>query len=93
MPKTGKPKQVSSFTAAVYAVARQIPKGQTLTYKEAARLAGRPKAYRAVGNILNKNRDFKNIPCHRVVRSDGQIGGYAFGACKKKMLLKKEEAV
>ncbi|HEY4475705.1 MAG TPA: MGMT family protein, partial [Candidatus Paceibacterota bacterium] len=50
-----------------------------LTYKEVARLAGRSKAYRAVGNILNKNRDFKNIPCHRVVRSDGKIGGYALG--------------
>jgi len=58
-----------------------------------ARLAGRPKAYRAVGNILHNNPDLKTIPCHRVVRSDGQIGGYAFGSEKKKRLLKKEKAI
>ena len=63
-----------------------------LTYKEVARLAGRSKAYRAVGNILNKNRDFKNIPCHRVVRSDGKIGGYALGVKKKEQLLKAEKS-
>jgi len=44
-----------------------------------------------VGNILNKNRDFKNIPCHRVIRSDGKMGGYVFGAKKKLELLEKEK--
>jgi O-6-methylguanine DNA methyltransferase len=54
-----------------------------------AELTGRPRAWRAVGNILNKNRDLK-IPCHRVIRSDGKIGGYNRGIKKKIALLKKE---
>lgn len=74
----------------VYIIVRRIPRGKTLTYKEVAALAGKPKAYRAVGSILNKNRDFKNIPCHRVIRSDGKIGGYTMGAKKKFSLLKEE---
>lgn len=82
-----------TFAEKVYRVVRKIPKGQTRTYKEVARLAGSPRAYRAVGNILNKNRDLKNVPCHRVVRSDGDIGGYAFGKKKKYALLKKEGAM
>ncbi|MDO8424166.1 MAG: MGMT family protein, partial [bacterium] len=72
----------------VYAVVRKIPKGKVLTYKEVARRAGKPKAYRAVGNILNKNTDMK-VPCHRVIRSDGKTGGYNRGfSLKKKILLK-----
>lgn len=63
-----------------------------MTYKEVAQLAGKPKAYRAVGNILNKNHD-PGIPCHRVVRSDGKIGGYNRGAEKKKEILNKEGTV
>jgi O-6-methylguanine DNA methyltransferase len=58
-----------------------------------AQLAGSPRAYRAVGNILNKNRDLVQVPCHRVVRSDGNLGGYAFGRKKKYILLKKEGAL
>jgi len=79
------------FKEKVFQVVRKIPRGQILTYKEVARLAGSPRAYRAVGNILNKNRDFKNVPCYRVIRSDGKIGGYVFGAKKKEALLKKEK--
>ncbi len=82
---------MSIFAEKVYRVVSKIPKGKTLTYKEVAKLAGSPRAYRAVGNILNKNRDFKNVPCHRVVRSDGKIGGYALGIKKKSLLLKKEK--
>lgn len=78
-----------SFRDKIYTVVRAIPKGSILTYKEVARLAGRPKAYRAVGNILNKNYDPK-IPCHRVVRSDGKLGGYNRGAENKKKILEKE---
>lgn len=78
------------FTAKVLNIVRRIPRGQTLTYRQVARRAGRPRAYRAVGNILNKNRDFKNIPCHRVIRSDGKLGGYALGVKRKRALLKKE---
>lgn len=68
-----------------------IPRGETLTYQQVASRAGRPQAYRAVGNILNKNYN-RSIPCHRVVRSDGKAGGYNRGAKKKIALLKKEGA-
>lgn len=83
---------MKSFSEEVYSVVRKIPRGKTLTYKEVAKKAGRPKAYRAVGNILNKNHDPK-IPCHRVVRSDGKIGDYNRGMRLKLELLKKEGAV
>ncbi|MBI4085705.1 MAG: MGMT family protein [Candidatus Liptonbacteria bacterium] len=80
-----------SFRNKVLSVARLIPKGKVFTYKEVARRAGRPKAYRAVGNILKKNFDPK-IPCHRVIRSGGKLGGYNRGADKKRALLEKEGA-
>lgn len=67
----------------------RIPKGKTLSYKEVAIRAGRAKAYRAVGNILNKNYNPK-IPCHRVIRSDGKIGGYNRGETNKIELLNLE---
>lgn len=78
-----------SFQVKVYQVVGKIPKGKVLSYKKVAELAGFSRAWRAVGNILNKNRDSK-IPCHRVVKSDGQIGGYRKGTNKKTSLLKKE---
>ena len=81
-----------SFKESVLRVVKNIAKGETKTYKEVAFLTGRPKAWRAVGNILNKNKD-KSIPCHRVIRSDGKIGGYNRGEKKKKELLKKEGAI
>lgn len=81
---------MSDFSEKVYATVAKIPKGKTMTYKELAKAAGRPKAYRAVGNILNKNEDFKRVPCHRVVRSDGKAGGYALGEKRKRELLRQE---
>jgi len=54
--------------------------------------AGKPRAWRAAGNILNKNRDPK-IPCHRVIRADGRVGGYREGITMKVALLKKEDVV
>lgn len=78
-----------TFRDKVYAVVKRIPKGSVLTYAEVAKKAGKPKAYRAVGNILNQNYDPK-IPCHRVVRSDGKTGGYNRGSQNKKKILKKE---
>jgi O-6-methylguanine DNA methyltransferase len=84
---------MKSFTERVYEIVRKIPKGKTLTYGQVAQAIGSPGASRAVGNALNKNRDLKNIPCHRVVRSDGSTGGYAFGAEKKISLLKQEGAI
>jgi len=77
------------FHEKVYEIVKKISKGEVLTYKEIAKLAGKPKAYRVVGNILNKNRDSK-IPCHRVIKSNGEIGGYKYGTKRKIAQLKKE---
>lgn len=80
---------MKDFSKKVFEVVKKIPEGGTLSYKEVARRAGRPRAFRAVGKILNKNYD-PAIPCHRVVRSDGRTGGYNRGAERKKELLEKE---
>lgn len=83
-----------SFKDKVFEVVRKIPKGNVLTYQEVAKRAGSPRAYRAVGNILSRNCD-PAIPCHRVIRSDGEVGGYN-GLLKNKRkidILKKEGAV
>lgn len=73
-------------------VVKKIPNGKVMTYKRVAEKTGRPKAWRAVGNILNRNKNPK-IPCHRVIRSDGKIGGYKDGSKKKVSLLRKEDMV
>lgn len=80
-----------TFKEQVYFIVSQIPEGEVLTYKEVAELAGRPLACRAVGTILSKNYD-PQIPCHRVVRSDGRLGEYNRGASQKERLLAKEKA-
>jgi O-6-methylguanine DNA methyltransferase len=82
----------SSFRDRVLDTVRGIPEGRTMTYKEVAARAGSPRAFRAVGNILNGNYD-PGVPCHRVVRSDGTSGGYNRGERRKKELLEKEGAV
>ena len=81
------------FTQKVYLIVSKIPKGETMTYAEVARKAGKPGASRAVGSILAKNKDPKRVPCHRVIRSDGGMGGYAFGGIKKKAEILKREAM
>ncbi len=90
-------KNMGSFKEKVYAVVAKIPRGKTMTYQEVARRAGSPRAYRAVGNIMNKNPDTKKVPCHRVVPSrflaDGDPGGYARGRKAKIALLKYEGAI
>ncbi len=78
-----------TFADRVRLVVARIPKGETMTYKEVAERAGSPRAFRAVGNILNKNYD-PNIPCHRVVRKDGTTGGYNRGSERKREILKIE---
>lgn len=77
------------FKIKVLKIVSKIPKGEVLTYKKIAEMAGNPKAYRAVGNILNKNYN-PAIPCHRVIKSNGEIGGYNRGKKRKMELLKKE---
>lgn len=83
---------MANFREKVFKITSGIPHGKTLTYAEVVRRAGNPRAYRAVGNILNKNYDPK-IPCHRVIRSDGKLGGYNRGARKKKEILRREGAI
>lgn len=78
-----------TFREKVLAVVRTIPAGRTVTYREVAERAGNARACRAVGNILNKNYD-PQIPCHRVVRSDGVSGGYNRGPNVKRQLLARE---
>lgn len=81
-----------SFSGKVFSVVAKIRKGETMTYKEVAAHAGNPKASRAVGNILNTNYN-PDIPCHRVVRSDGKTGGYNRGEKEKVRRLKEEGAL
>jgi len=78
-----------SFKQRVLYIVSKIKKGEVLTYKQVAELAGSPQAYRAVGNILSKNYN-PQIPCHRVIKSNGEIGGYNRGEKKKKELLELE---
>jgi len=87
--KDPKCRNSSMFRHKVLKAVAGIPKGTVLTYQEVAKKAGNIKASRVVGNILNKNCD-PEIPCHRVIRSDGEIGGYNRGNILKKELLKKE---
>jgi methylated-DNA-[protein]-cysteine S-methyltransferase len=79
-----------NFSNKVYKIVSKIPKGRVMTYSQVAKMMGSPNAARAVGNILNKNRDFKTIPCHRVVRSDGKVGGYVGGSDDKARILRSE---
>ena len=77
------------FKERVYEVCSKIPKGKVSTYKSIAEKLG-CKAYRAVGTALNKNPYWPRVPCHRVVKSNGFVGGFASGTNKKIKLLKKE---
>ncbi len=81
-----------SFKERVFTIVRKIPKSKTMTYKEVAMKAGRPLAFRAVGNALGTNYD-PNIPCHRVIGSDGKMRGYNRGIGRKLAILKKEGAI
>jgi O-6-methylguanine DNA methyltransferase len=75
-----------TFKEKVFEVVKKIPEGRTLTYKQVAELVGLPRAYRAVGSVLHTNYDM-TIPCHRVVCTDGKLGGYNRGAAQKRKLL------
>ncbi|MDR1122416.1 MAG: MGMT family protein [Endomicrobium sp.] len=82
----------SDFYKKVWIACLEIPAGKTLTYKQIAEKVGSPKAARAVGTALANNPFAPLIPCHRVIRSDGKLGGYsASGGLKKKQVMLKYE--
>lgn len=85
-----KNKNYSRFEKRVYRIVTLIRRGEVRSYKWVAEKIGTPKAYRAVGNALNKNPYPCIIPCHRVIKSDGAIGGYYKGAASKRRLLLSE---
>ncbi len=84
---------ITPFQKLVYDFVRKISKGKTMTYKQVAAKIGKPQAYRAVGNALNKNPFAPEVPCHRVIKSDGSIGGFNSGSKKKRALLIQEGVV
>lgn len=81
---------LTDFRRKVYIAVLDIPKGQTRSYKWVAEKIGSPRASRAVGNALNANPYPGVVPCHRVIRSDGSIGGYFKGASAKRRMLELE---
>ena len=78
-----------SFSERCYEILCRVPKGKVTTYAAIAE-ALNTKAYRAVGQAMSRNPNAPRVPCHRVVRSDGMLGGYAFGLKKKIALLSAE---
>jgi methylated-DNA-protein-cysteine methyltransferase related protein len=81
----------NGFGEEVRATVKKIPIGRVATYKQIAKIVGYPSADRAVGTILGRNVDPEEVPCHRVVSSDGNLAGYSFGGIEvKKAILEKE---
>tara|TARA_B110000444_G_C18486653_1_gene431630 strand:+ start:84 stop:365 length:282 start_codon:yes stop_codon:yes gene_type:complete len=85
--------QGTAFQLKVWNYLKKIPKGKVKTYLEVAKAIGKPKAFRAVANAVGKNPFPPKIPCHRVVRSDGTLGGYSGkgGNQQKRRLLMAEK--
>ncbi|MCX5697045.1 MAG: MGMT family protein [Candidatus Omnitrophica bacterium] len=84
---------MTNFEKRVYKTVVKIPLGQVRTYKWVAQKIGHPKAYRAVGQALKKNPYPLIVPCHRVVSSSSDIGGFAWGRKNKKLLLDLERQI
>ncbi len=82
----------TAFQEAIWCELRRIPAGETRSYAEIAAAVGKPKAVRAAGSANGANNVAVLIPCHRVVRSDGALGGYAYGTDRKAKLLERENA-
>jgi len=88
------------FSTRVLKIVAAIPRGKLMTYMQVAKQAGSPRGYRAVGNVLNRNyrekewqlpfEELEPVPCHRVIRSDGFVGGYARGQREKERILQLE---
>ena len=83
-------KNCSEFTRKVLLTLKEVPLGEVCTYGSLAKSAGYPKAYRAVGSVMNKNPFPLIIPCHRVILSNGNIGEFTLGKETKKFLLQHE---
>ena len=84
----------TKFQLKVWNYLKKIPRGKVKTYSEVAKSIGKPLAVRAVANAIGKNPLVPQIPCHRVIRSDGSLGGYSGkGGIKTKRLLLKKEGV
>jgi methylated-DNA-[protein]-cysteine S-methyltransferase len=81
----------TSFQKSVWKALRQIPYGETRSYKEVAEMIGSPKAFRAVGMANNQNPILIMIPCHRVIGANGKLTGYAAGLAIKEELLQLEQ--
>lgn len=79
-----------TFNEKCYEILKKVPKGKVTTYKKIANLLN-TKAYRAVGNAMNKNPYAPKVACHRVVKSNGEVGGFASGKKNKIRLLRQED--
>lgn len=84
--------QGTPFQKLVWQAAMKIPAGSTMTYQELARAIGKPASFRAVANVLANNKIAYFIPCHRVIRKNGELGGYKWGIERKRALLQAEKA-
>lgn len=82
----------NSFADRVRDAVRQIPRGETRSYGEVAKAIGYPRAARAVGTVMKNNYD-PTVPCHRVIRADGTIGGYNRGGTERKRQILLEESM
>ena len=85
--------KMTPFARKVFKAVLSIPIGQARTYKWVAKKAGKPGAYRAVGQILKNNPYPLIIPCHRVIKSNKELGGYMFGRKRKKIILDLEKEI
>lgn len=84
----------TKFQLKVWNYLKKIPKGEVRTYLQVSKAIRKPKAFRAVANAIGKNPCAPKIPCHRVIKSDGSIGGYSGkGGIKKKLRLLRSEKV
>jgi len=81
---------MTEFQDKIRTVVRKIPKGKVMTYKEVAVASGRPAAARAVAQVMANNYD-ETVPCHRVIRSDGGLGGYNRGGIERKRSILRSE--
>ena len=81
---------MTSFQSQCYKALKQIPSGKVISYSGLAEMVGRPKAHRAVGNAMNNNPFAPEVPCHRVVKSNGDLGGFSSGSRRKIKRLQEE---